>query len=86
MESKNNSLNHYFIKRLSSNNFESLNTIQENLKLKPKEFINININPSNSKNININIHFTNDKFSQNDFSSSKEINYQFKREKLEKLL
>ena len=63
MESNNNSLNHYFIKRLSSNNIESLNTIQENLKLKPKEFINININPRDSKNININIHFTNDKFS-----------------------
>ena len=84
LESNNNSLNHYFIKRLSSNNFESLNTIQENLKLKPKEFINININPRDSKNININIHFTNDKFSQNDFSSSKEINYQFNKRKIGK--
>ena len=80
----NNNSNHYYIKKLSSNNVDSLNAKEENLKLKHKDFINININPQNSKNININIHFNNDKTSQIDFSSSKDINNQSNKRKIGK--
>ena len=48
----------------------------EKYKLKPKDYIKININPVASNNININIHFSTDKNSIIDHSSSKEKTFQ----------